>query len=171
MIAPTAMILGSVAPGATIGDRAIVGERSTIGRATLGDRVVIADGVRIEDAAVLGDWVTVDAGAVIEGGVRIGRRAVIGRSVHLKAGVVIGPEAYVDPGTVWKQSPLYIIGTKLPAFQPRPGFMQIACQSHEFSWWDTNGADFAKQAGFTPSQISEYLTYLELFKRLDASSE
>lgn len=166
-VSTTAAVEGCIQSGACVGDRAIIGQKSSVGpQVIIGERVVIESQVNLERGAVVGNWATLSKGAIIEERVKIGERANIGRGSHLKMGVVIGEGAYVDAGTVWHESPLYIIGTKFPVFQPRPGFMQITCQSHSLYWWEIHGRKFAEQSGFTPGQILEYESYLELFKRL-----
>ena len=96
-----------VAPGCSIGARALVGDRSV-----LGEGVTIGEGARVE-ASVLLDGVSVGADTTISGSI-IGRDVQIGAHCQIDGGVVLGEGVKIGSGNTLAAGARIFPGVELP---------------------------------------------------------
>jgi mannose-1-phosphate guanylyltransferase len=96
-----------VAPGSSIGARALVGDRSV-----LGEGVTIAEGARVESSVLL-DGVSIGASTTINGSI-IGTNAAIGDHCRIGGGVVIGEGVKIGSGNTLAAGARIFPGVELP---------------------------------------------------------
>ena len=96
-----------LAPGCSIGPRALVGDRSV-----LGEEVSIGEGARVESSVLL-DGVTVGAGTTISGSI-VGRDVQIGEHCQIDGGVVLGEGVRIGSGNTLAAGARIFPGVELP---------------------------------------------------------
>ncbi len=64
-------------------------------------------------------------------------------------------------GGIWEKSPLYIQGTRYPAYICTPDKFAIGCQHYTFAGWNRFWKRIAKKYAFT-EEVREYIAYFNL---------
>lgn len=64
-------------------------------------------------------------------------------------------------GGAWKTSPLYIQGSKWPAYMSAPDVFTIGCQSHTLEYWGEHYKAIARANG-AEDIIGEYMEYYNI---------
>lgn len=65
-------------------------------------------------------------------------------------------------GDAWKESPLYIHGTKFCFCICSKNEIKIGCHVHSFAAWKRNWKRIAKENGFPDEKIKEYILYFNM---------
>lgn len=89
----------SVADGARVGGRVVIGTGASVGAGSSVERAVLLPGARVGERCTLSDCVIAED-AVIGDGCRVEGLAMVGRGAHVGAGNVLGAGARVFPGAV-----------------------------------------------------------------------
>ena len=153
-------ILGGAILGGTIEGGTILGgtiESGTIlGGAILGGTIRGGTiwGGTIEGGTILGGTIKGGTikGGTIEGGTIEGGTI---RGGTIRGGAILG-------GT-WTHAPLFVVGSRYPATNAKPGHIKIGCRCEPFAWWLSSEAEeFARKNGYDDAAIEEYRKIVQL---------
>jgi hypothetical protein len=103
--------------------------------------------------------------ACVSGTARVYGNASVSDTACVSGNACVSGTARVSGGK-WEKSPLYIQGTRHALTNSKPGFLSIGCHEHEFKYWKTHYKMIGKSEGYTPTQITEYGIYIDLFCKL-----
>ena len=95
-------------------------------------------------------------------GSTIGEWSKIGEGSKIGARSTIGEWSTIGDKVIFKNSPLYIIGSKYIVNYYGNGKIQIGCKCHTFQEWLDKYEEIGKSERASPEVIQEYKRYIDL---------
>ena len=115
----------------------------------------------VADTAYVDSSVFVEENAQVSGNARVSGDAQVFGNAWVFGNAPVSGNAQVSGsarvfGDAWKQSPLYIQGTRHPITNSKYGELTIGCHDHPFKYWLKHYKAIGKANGYTKEQIKEY---------------